>query len=87
MTTGGGTSALEVLESDDRHAPEIAEFIRTIWNPAATPESVIRSRAEEAARNRAEPGVPPPTFIALQGGRVLGYVTSIPVRLWDGRRD
>ena len=58
-----------------------------IWNPAATPESVVRSRAEAAAHNRAEPGVPPPTFIAVQGGRVLGYVTSIPVRFWDGRGD
>jgi predicted N-acetyltransferase YhbS len=87
VTISGGTSQLEVVESDDRHAPAIAEFIRAIWNPEATPESVVRSRADGAVRNLAEPGVPPPTFIALQGGRVLGYVTSIPIRLWDGRLD
>lgn len=87
QTGSHGTPKLETIQAEDEHAGIVAEFIRAVWNPAATPESVVRSRAEEAARNRAEPGVPPPTFISVQGGRVLGYVSSIPVRLWDGQQD
>ena len=84
---GAPLSPLEVVRADDIHAAEIADFIRLVWNPAATPESVVAGRAEAAKYNDAEPGVPPPTYIALQGGRVLGYVTSVPIRLWDGRRN
>ena len=87
MTAPGGTARLEVMEADDRHAPAVAEFIRSVWTPEATAESVVRSRADGAAGNVAEPGKPPPTFIAIQAGRVFGYVTTIPIRLWDGRRD
>jgi hypothetical protein len=58
-----------------------------VWDPGATPETVIAARRVEADRNMAEPGTPPPTWIALQAGRCLGYVTTIPVRFWDGRRD
>lgn len=82
-----GAPKLEVVQAGDAHAAEIAEFIRQIWDAGATPESVATARREGAARNVAEPGVPPPTWIALQAGRVLGYVTTIPVRLWDGQRD
>jgi hypothetical protein len=66
---------------------ELAEFIRRVWDPGATGESVLAARAEGAARNVAEPGVAPPTWIALQAGKALGYVTTIPTRLWDGQRE
>lgn len=80
-------SSLEIVRAENRHAPELAEFIRVVWSPDATSESVQAARNEEAAHNVAEPGVAPPTWIALQSGRVLGYVTTIPIRLWDGKRD
>ncbi len=83
----GTASRLEVVRVEEAHATALAEFIRLVWNPEATPESVLASRVTEARRNVAEPGVPPPTWIALQSGRVLGYVTTIPIRLWDGRLD
>jgi hypothetical protein len=83
----GGAPRLEVLRAEDRHAAEIADFIRQIWDPRATAEAVVAARQQEAARNVAEPGVAPPTWIALQAGRVLGYVTTIPIRLWAGERD
>jgi len=84
--TSGGAARLEIVEATDEHAAEVAEFIRAVWNPSATAASVIASRSTAAARNVAEPGVPPPTWIARQAGRVLGYVTTIPVRFWDGER-
>lgn len=82
-----GAPRLEIVEARDLHAAEVAEFIRLVWTPGATAESVLASRAAAAALNVAEPGVPPPTWIARLGGRVVGYVTSLPVRLWDGERD
>ena len=86
MANAGG-SRLEVIRADDANAAQIAEFIQLVWDGTATPESVVAARAEGAKRNTVEPGVAPPTYIALQAGRVLGYVTSIPIRLWDGERD
>lgn len=84
---GGGSAPLETVRVEEAHAAALAEFIRVIWNPQATAESVLASRAVEAEHNVAEPGVPPPTWITLQSGKVLGYVTTIPIRLWDGGRD
>jgi len=77
---------LEIVEAEVGHIEALAEFIRAAWNPAGSAESVLASRLEAAAKNLAEPGVPPPTWIALRAGRVLGYVTTIPVRFWDGSR-
>lgn len=83
--SGGGAPKLEVLQASEAHGAEIAAFFRAVWDPSATPDSVINAGREAAARNVAEPGVPPPTWIALQAGQVLGYVTTIPSRWWNGR--
>jgi hypothetical protein len=80
------SARLEIVEAGAAHAEAMAEFIRSTWSPSATADSVRTARAEAAAQNVAEPGVPPPTWIALRAERVLGYVTTIPVRFWDGER-
>lgn len=85
--TARAASRLEVIRAEDNHSELLAEFIRQVWDPGASAESVMAARGTEAARNVAEPGVAPPTWIAVQDGRVLGYVTTIPIRLWDGTRD
>jgi GNAT superfamily N-acetyltransferase len=77
---------LEIVRVEDQHAEAVAAFIRTVWSPAATTASVLVGREEGARNNVAEPGVPPPTWIALQGGKVLGYVTTLPVQFSDGTR-
>jgi len=75
---------LEIVRVQEQHAEEVAEFIRVVWDPAATAASVLAARAAGAQQNVAEPGVPAPTWIAIQGGKALGYVTTIPVRFWNG---
>ena len=75
---------LEVVRAEDRHADLLAEFIRQVWDPTATAESVLASRNDGAAHNVAEPGMAPPTWIAIQQDKIIGYVTTIPIRLWDG---
>ena len=86
MTTQPGPR-LEVVRVDDNHAEMVAAFFREVWDEHATAASVAASRAAGAARNTAEPGLAPPTWIAIRDGRVLGYVTTLPVRLWDGARE
>lgn len=86
-TRSASASRLTVVLAEERHAPAVAAFIRTVWTPTATAESVAAAWAEEARTNTAEPGVVPPTWIALRDDQVIGYVTSLPVRWWDGRRD
>jgi hypothetical protein len=77
----GGTT-VAVVRVTDTHAPALAEFYRAVWDAGATPESVRRARAAAAAANPLAPGADVPTFVFLQGGRVLGHVTTIPARLW-----
>jgi GNAT superfamily N-acetyltransferase len=65
----------------------MAEFFRQVWTPEATAQSVTAARSRSASTNQIEPGVPAPTWLAVQDSRVIGYVTTIPVRLWNGQRD
>jgi GNAT superfamily N-acetyltransferase len=78
---------LEIVRADDTHAEALAAFIREVWNPAATATSVLAARASAARDNVAEPGVAPPTWIALRDGRILGYVTTLSARFSNGTRD
>jgi GNAT superfamily N-acetyltransferase len=78
---------LEIVRAEDTHAEALAAFIRVVWDPAATATSVLAARALAAQHNVAEAGVAPSTWIALRGGQVLGYVTTLSARFWDGTRD
>lgn len=77
----------EVALATDAHAPRLAEFFRQVWDSDATAESVLAGRASAAASNPVNPGQPPPAFLFLADGRVVGYVGSIPVRLWNGTEE
>jgi GNAT superfamily N-acetyltransferase len=72
---------IEVVPIADEHAEAVAEFFRVVgWDPLATAAKVRRGRA------RANPffeGAEPPTVLFLSDGKVLGYVTSIPVMVWN----
>jgi hypothetical protein len=78
---------LEIVRAEDTHAEALAAFIRVVWSPEATATSVLAARAIGARNNVAEPGVAPPTWIALRGGQVLGYVTTLSARFSNGTRD
>ena len=75
---------VEVLPVEDAHASEVAEFYRAVWDPAATPERVRTARAAAGAANLAEPGKPLPTFAVFIEGRIVGYVSSLSVRVRAG---
>lgn len=71
---------IEVVEADDRHADALAEFYRNVWDPEATGAGV-RAARRAAANNPVTPGQVPPTFICLRNERVIGFVTTIPIRI------
>lgn len=66
------------------HAGLLAAFFREVWDQGATPEGVLGARACAAAQNPLGTGRDIPTWIFLHGGRAVGYLTTIPARLWDG---
>jgi GNAT superfamily N-acetyltransferase len=77
----------EVLLVRAEHAAVVAEFFRAVWDANSTPERVLQARALAATENSVTPGEPPPSFIFLSDGRVVGFVGSIPIRLWDGESE
>ena len=83
-TTVAAAGGIRATLATDEHADAIAAFYRESWSQDATAASVLANRRLAAAQNVAEPGEPPPTALVLDGGRVIGYCGSIPMRLWDG---
>jgi hypothetical protein len=76
------TSRAGVFRVEDRHAPAVAAFMREAWGEEVPPERLRKAWAAAAAANPIAPGEEPPSFIFLDGDRVLGNLGTIPVRLW-----
>lgn len=74
---------IEVVEADDRHVEALAEFYRKVWDPEASGAGV-RAARRSAANNPVTPGTAPPTFVCLRNDRVIGFVTTLPVRMHTG---
>jgi len=68
----------------EEHADTLAAFFRQVWDPGATALGVQQARAAAAAANFTDPGLPPPSFLALHGDRVVGFLGSLPARFWNG---
>ena len=75
---------VEVVEYAPSHAALLAAFIRKVWDPGATVESVLAGRAQAAAANPGAVGGRIPTVLLLYDGEVVGHLTSIPERLSFG---
>jgi hypothetical protein len=71
-----------VVRAGPEHAETLAEFYRATWDASATAAGVRAARRDAADRNTSEPGREPPTFLFLLGGRPVGHVTTLPLRLW-----
>lgn len=78
---------VQTLRVTDEHDAALAEFYRATWNPHATAETVRQSRRAAAAANPVSPGEESPSFILLQDRRILGYVGTIPIRVWSGNEE
>ena len=81
-TAARPTTGAEVVVADDRHLETLTDFYRQTWDADADAERVRTARLQAAECNPVCPGDPPPTFLFLLGGRAIGHVGSIPVRVW-----
>jgi len=78
---------LRVRRLGEADADSIAEFLRAAaWDLRATPASAREMLRSAAVDNPFEPGTLPPTVGVFIGTRLVGYVTSIPTRIWNGRQ-
>jgi GNAT superfamily N-acetyltransferase len=77
-------AAIQLVRASDSHDAALAEFFRVTWNDEATAETVRNARRSMAAENPVSPGEEPPAFLLLKEGKILGYVGTIPIRIWSG---
>lgn len=80
-------AAVQLVRASDRHDAALAEFFRATWNDQATAETVRNARRTMAAENPVFPGEEPPAFLLLKEGKILGYVGTIPIRIWSGAEE
>jgi hypothetical protein len=80
-------SRLQIVPLSDEHAEPLAAFFREMWGADGSADEVLAAQRRAAAENPVDPGMHPPTMVALREGRVVGYCSSLPNRLWDGTRE
>lgn len=78
---------VQLVRVSDEHDAALAEFYRATWSPRATAEAVREARRAEAAANPVSPGTEPPSFVLLQQGKVVGYLGTIPIRIWSNNEE
>jgi len=62
----------------------LADFIRQVWDPTTTRESIIIDRRKEYLENPYAAGGGMPLALLTEGDRVVGHVKSIPCKVWAG---
>jgi hypothetical protein len=77
-------STVSVVRVSDEIADALAVFFREAWGDAGTGDDVRRARAAAARDNPHGSGVDVPATAFLQDGRVIGYLSTIPVSFWNG---
>jgi GNAT superfamily N-acetyltransferase len=71
-----------VTRVTDETADAVAEFMRRVWGGPVTGDRVRRSLSDGARTNPAVPGAGVPSVAYLRDAECLGYLGTIPVRLW-----
>lgn len=78
-------ASVSVAAFTDADAADLAGFIRQVWDPGATAESVLEGRRRLAARI-VDGGTHIPTVLLRVDGAVVGHLTSLPERVAFGGR-
>lgn len=68
-------------------ADSLVEFIRKVWDPAATKERIILDRQKEYQQNpySIEGGMP--LLLLADGDKVVGHVKSTPCKVWAAGKE
>lgn len=80
----GVKPVVEVSRVTADSADAVAEFMRRVWGSNVSGERVRRWVVEAARTNPAVTGEGVPAVVYLRDGEAIGYLGSIPVRLWNG---
>ena len=84
----GGAGSLEFVTPGGEGGLEgLVSFSKRMWDSGSTPEAVASWMDRAAAINPNRPGDLPPTLLLVRDGEVIGYVSTIPMRLWMGEAD
>ncbi len=75
---------LAIVRASESHADAVAAFYRATWDATATGEKVAAAWRAAAVVNPAFPEQPPPVFVAVRGGSVVGHLATVPARFWNG---
>lgn len=78
---------IQVGPVTDGHYAALADFFHDSWGSNASAASVEADRREAARRNPVNPHESPPTVVATEDDRVIGYCSSLPLRLWCSGRE
>ena len=62
---------IEITLAAPEHAPLMEAFFKSVWGGGGT----------------ATPEAASPSVLAIQDDRVIGYLGTLPLRLWDGQRE
>lgn len=81
------SAAAQTVVIEGEHLPALARFYGRVWNSTATAEEVAAARELEAKTNPAAYGAVPPAFAVLKHDEVIGYVGTMPARIWGGRSE
>jgi hypothetical protein len=71
---------VEIITATPEHWPLLEAFFKSVWSSGAP--SDMGGSAPGGSEARPEPS---PSSIAIQDGRVIGYLGTLPLRLWDGQ--
>jgi hypothetical protein len=80
-----GTRKVEIMAATAEHRPLLDAFFKTVWPSDSPAES--ETRAATAAMATGDAASLTPSTIAVQAGRIIGYLGTLPLRLWDGRNE
>jgi GNAT superfamily N-acetyltransferase len=80
-------AAIAVVPANPSHDHVLASFFREAWNSDSSARKVSEARAAAAATNTTDRGQPFPTVVAVQGERVIGYCSTLPLTIWDGHQE
>jgi GNAT superfamily N-acetyltransferase len=78
---------LVIADATEADAEPLAAFFRAVWHADDSADSVRAWMRRSAVGNVAEPGRFPPTIVARADSRVIGYCSSLPLRIWDGHTE
>ena len=76
---------IEIVVATPAHASMLHDFFRSVWPSESS--ALRESGADDPRPSEAYRPEDALSIIAVESDRVIGYLGTLPLRLWDGRRE